>query len=60
MKNRFFVMMWSQDGSTATPITEIDKNDNDVVMFWATEEDAKEEMELHPAASKFGYEVFEM
>jgi len=60
MKNRFFVMMWSQDGETATPITESDKYGNDIVAFWETEKEARKDMDKHPFASANGYEVFEM
>jgi len=55
----YFVMMYSQDGKTAMPILEGNK-ENAPVMFWDSEEDAHEDMINHPYASAFGYEVFEI
>lgn len=52
----FFVMMYNQKGNTAMPIV----NEDDEVMFYETEEIAREKMKNHPFASRFGYEIYEI
>lgn len=56
----WFAMMYSQDGKTAMPITTDDGFGNDVVKFWTSEAEARDELDKHHYASAFGYELFEM
>ena len=60
MDKPYFAMMYSQDGKTAMPIRNSQSEDDDEVMFWATEKEARESMEAHHFAKSFGYEIFSM
>jgi hypothetical protein len=56
MDKPYFIMMYSQDGSTAMPIIE----ENGDVTFFETEEEARELAKEHHFCFNFGYEIFEM
>lgn len=56
----WFAMMYSQDGKTAMPIVREDDHGNELVKFWPSEAEAHEELDKHPFAKAFGYELFEM
>ncbi len=55
MKNRFFIMLSSQNGDYIQPI--IDEEED--VLLYPTYEIAKSLAEDHPACEAFGYEIFE-
>lgn len=55
MKNRFFIMMSSQNGDYVLPIVD----DDEEVMLFETEEDARRCGDDHSFCQAFGYEVFE-
>jgi len=55
MKNRFFIMMSSQNGDYVLPIVDEDEE----VMLFETQEDAEACATAHSFCQAFGYEVFE-
>lgn len=54
MKNRYFIMMYSQSGETAFPMA----TEEEHVAFFSTVEEARDAANEHFIASNFGYEVF--
>jgi hypothetical protein len=56
MTKPFFVMIYAQSGEGGFAVTD----ENDEIMFWATEREAEEAMKDHWLASKLGFRVFEM
>lgn len=56
MKKPFFVMIYNQKGTHASPL--IDERDE--VVFFASTEEALEEMKDHIYAQAMGFEIFEM
>jgi len=55
MKNRFFIMMSSQNGDYVLPIV----GEDEEVMLFETQEDAEDCATDHSFCQAFGYEVFE-
>jgi len=52
----FFIMIYTQRGDRAFPMT--DNDDEDMPVFFETEADAKRVADNHFLASRVGYEVF--
>ena len=60
MEKPFFVIMYSQDGQLAMPITTDDSYGNDEIAFWEMAREARAAMKDHPFAQAIGFEIFEM
>ena len=58
MSRQFFVMGNSQSGEYIMPLVDGDEYD-EVVMLFATLEEARDAAECNPYFAAFGYEIFE-
>ena len=56
MGKPYFIMLWLQNGEGGMPI--VDENDN--VMFYASEKEAQDDMKDHSYAQAYGFAIFEM
>lgn len=61
MNKPYFIMMYNQQGTVAMPIicNDYDEDyDDEGVMFFSTEEDARKLAMNHTYCQAFGYEIF--
>jgi hypothetical protein len=57
MEHPFFIMIYSQNGDSAMPMTDGDSGD---VKFFGTEDEARIAGNEHFYAKAFGFEIFEI
>ena len=58
MNKPYFVMAYTQDGLSATPIVTDDQYGNEIVEFFETEREAEELARNQIMCSNFGYQIF--
>lgn len=61
MNKPYFIMMYSQDATSAMPIVEGNENAfDDDILFFETEEDARKCADDHTFCKALGYEILSM